>query len=121
MLLQVLEKHSVKFLKMAGQYDVPLLMLKADVTNLLLSRVTKDTVLSMIIAAHSYNAPDLKSAAIDFILKNKLEEKSLTSGYLPRWVTRMFSSTSSRLCSRSKLVNIRILFLIHWLKVDLLL
>ena len=47
MLLQVLEKHSVKFLKMAGQYDVPLLMLKADVTNFLLSRVTKDTVLSM--------------------------------------------------------------------------
>ena len=77
MLLQVLEKHSVKFLKMAGQYDVPLLMLKADVTNFLLSRVTKDTVLSMIIAAHSYNALDLKTAAIAFIVKNKLEEESL--------------------------------------------
>jgi len=71
----VLEKHSVKFLKMADQYDVP--MLKADVTNFLLSRLTKDTVLSIIIAAHSYNAPDLKSAAIEFIVKNKLEQKSL--------------------------------------------
>jgi len=75
---EVLEKHSVKFLKMADQYDVP--MLKADVTNFLLSRLTKETVLSMTIAAHSYNALELKSAAIDFILKNKLEENSL-----PEW------------------------------------
>ena len=77
-ILQVLEKHSVKFLKMADQYDVP--MLKADVTNFLLSRLTKETVLSMTIAAHSYNALELKSAAIDFIVKNKLEENSL-----PEW------------------------------------
>jgi len=70
-----LEKHSVKFLKMADQYDVP--KMKADVTNFLRSRLTKDTVLDIVLAAHSYGAPELKSAAIDFIVKNKLEEKSL--------------------------------------------
>jgi len=74
---RVLEKHSVKFLKMADQYDVP--MLKADVTKFLRSRLTKDTVLSTVLAAQSYNAPELKTAAIAFIvkMKNKVEEKSL--------------------------------------------
>ena len=59
---------------MADQYDVP--KMKADVTNFLRSRLTKDTVLDIVLAAHSYGAPELKSAAIDFIVKNKLEEKS---------------------------------------------
>jgi len=72
---EVLEKHSVKFLKMADQYDVP--KLKANVTNFLRSRLTKDTVLDIVLAAHSYGSPELKSAAIGFIVKNKLEEKSL--------------------------------------------
>jgi len=74
---EALEKHSVKFLKMADQYDVP--KLKAEVANFLLSRLTKDTVLSTVLAAHSYNAPELKSAAIEFIvkMKNKVDEKSL--------------------------------------------
>ena len=60
---------------MADQYDVP--KLKADVTKFLRSRLTNDTVLSTVLAAQSYNAPELKSAAIEFIVKNKLEEKSL--------------------------------------------
>jgi len=72
---EVLEKHWVKFLKMADQYDVP--KLKADVAYFLQSRMTKETVLSTVHAAHSYNAPELKSAAIEFIVENKVEEKSL--------------------------------------------
>jgi len=74
---EILEKHSVKFLKMADQYDVP--KLKADVTNFLRSKLTMNTVLSTVLAAHSYNAPELKTAAIAFIvkMKNKVEEKGL--------------------------------------------
>jgi len=72
---EVLEKHSEKFLKIADQYDDP--KLKAYVTNFLQSRLTKETVLDIVLAAHSYNAPELKTAAIEIIVKNKVEEKSL--------------------------------------------
>merc|ERR1739848_605137 len=71
---EVLEKSAIKFLKMADQYDVS--ELKADVTDFLVSKLKKDTVLDTILAAHSYNAPELKSATIKFIVKNKVEKDS---------------------------------------------
>jgi len=70
---EVLEKSAIKFLKMADQYDVS--ELKADVADFLESKL-KDTVLDIVLAAHSYNAPKLKNAAIKFIVKNKVEKDS---------------------------------------------
>jgi len=71
---EVLEKSAIKFLKMADQYDVS--KLKVDVADFLMSKLKKDTVLDIVLAAHSYNAPELKSAAIKYILKNKVEKTS---------------------------------------------
>jgi len=71
---EVLEKSAIKFLKMADQYDVS--ELKADVADFLESKLKKDTVLDIVLAAHSYNAPKLKNAAIKFIVKNKVEKDS---------------------------------------------
>merc|ERR1739838_577389 len=48
---EVLEKSAIKFLKM-------------------------DTVLDILLAANSYNAPELKTEAIKFIVKNKVEKAS---------------------------------------------
>ena len=59
---------------MADQYDVS--ELKADVADFLVSKLKKDTVLDIVLAAHSYNAPELKTAAIKFIVKNKVEKDS---------------------------------------------
>ena len=59
---------------MADQYDVS--ELKADVADFLESKLKKDTVLDIVLAAHSYNAPELKTAAINYIVKNKVEKDS---------------------------------------------
>jgi len=69
---EVLEKSAIKFLKMADQYDVS--KLKVDVADFLVSKLKKDTVLDIVLAAHSYNAPELKTAAIKFIVKNKVKK-----------------------------------------------
>ena len=61
-------------MKLADQYDVP--EMKADVAEFLKSKLKKDTVLDIVLAAHSYNAPKLKNAAIKFIVKNKVEKDS---------------------------------------------
>jgi len=71
---EVLEKCAIKFLKMADQYDVT--QLKVDVADFLLSKLTKDTMLDIVLAAHSYNAPELKTAAIKAIVKNKVKKES---------------------------------------------
>jgi len=71
---EVLEKSAIKFLKISDQYDVS--ELKADVIVFLESKLKKDTVLDIVLAAHSYNAPELKTAAIKFIVKNKVEKDS---------------------------------------------
>jgi len=71
---EVLEKSAIKLLKLADQYDVP--EMKADVAEFLKSKLKKDTVLNIVLAAHSYNAPELKTAAINYIVKNKVEKDS---------------------------------------------
>merc|ERR1719187_1656302 len=71
---EVLEKSAIKFLKMSDQYDVS--ELKADVADFLESKLKKDTVLDIVLAAHSYKASKLKNAAIKFIVKNKVEKDS---------------------------------------------
>lgn len=57
---------------MADQYDIS--KLKVDVTDYLLSKLNKDTVLEIVLAANSYKAPELKTKAIKFIVKNKVDE-----------------------------------------------
>jgi len=72
---EVLDKNPIKLLKMADQYDVP--KLKADVVKLLKSKITKDSVLDVVLSADSYNASDLKTAAIEFIVRNKVKKENL--------------------------------------------
>ena len=59
---------------MADQYDVS--QLKAEVADFLMSKLKKDTVLDIVLAAHSYNVPELKSVAIKSIVKNKVDKAS---------------------------------------------
>lgn len=75
---EILKKHADTFLKMADQYDVP--ELKEVVVNFMLDSLAKENVLKTVLAAHRYNAPDLKKAGIQFIVKNRLDKKRLAEG-----------------------------------------
>ena len=68
--------NAESFLKMADQYDVP--KLKENVVNLMLASLTKKNVLETVLAAHRYNATNLKDDAIQFIVKHRVDIKNLS-------------------------------------------
>ena len=70
-----MKKEADTFLKMADQYDVP--ELKEVVVNFMRASLAKENVLKTVLAAHRYNAPDLKKTAIQFIVKNRLDKETL--------------------------------------------
>ena len=67
---------------MADQYDVP--KLKDVVVNLMLASLAKENVLGTVLAAHRYNAPNLKEDAIQFIVKHRVDK-----GKLAEWKVKM--------------------------------
>jgi len=79
---EILKINAESFLKMADQYDVP--KLKEVVVNLMLSSLAKENVLGTVLAAHRYNAPNLKENAIQFIVKHRVDK-----GKLAEWKVNM--------------------------------
>jgi len=79
---EILKINAESFLKMADQYDVP--KLKEVVVNLMLSSLAKENVLGTVLAAHRYNAPNLKENAIQFIVKHRVDK-----GKLAEWKVKM--------------------------------
>ena len=77
-----MKKYAGTFLKMADQYDVP--KLKDVVVNLMLASLAKENVLGTVLAAHRYNAPNLKEDAIQFIVKHRVDK-----GKLAEWKVKM--------------------------------
>merc|ERR1719397_873028 len=73
---EILKINAESFLKMADQYDVP--KLKENVVNLMLASLTKNNVLETVLAAHRYNAPNLREHAIQFIVKHRVDLKNLS-------------------------------------------
>jgi len=79
---EILKINAESFLKMADQYDVP--KLKEVVVNSMLASLTKENVLGTVLAAHRYNAPNLKEDAIQFIVKHRVDK-----GKLAEWKVKM--------------------------------
>merc|ERR1712096_354814 len=72
---EILKINAESFLKVADQYDVP--KLKEVVVNSMLASMSKENILETILAAHRYNARDLKEDAIRFIVKHRVEKENL--------------------------------------------
>ena len=68
-LFKVMKDNSETFLKLADQFRVSPLKKKA--ANLMKASISKSNVLEMILAGYHYNAPDLKSAAMNYAAQNK--------------------------------------------------
>jgi len=68
---KVLEENAAFILKMADQYDVP--KLKEEAADFMRASMSVENVLDTLLAAYSYNAPVLQSAAIKFVVEHKLD------------------------------------------------
>jgi len=79
---EILKINAESLLKMADQYDVP--KLKEVVVKTMLASMSKENVLETILAAHRYNAPNLKEDAIQFIVKHRVDK-----GKLAEWKVKM--------------------------------
>merc|ERR1719427_1035313 len=79
---EILKINAESFLKVADQYDVP--KLKEVVVNSMLASLAKENVLGTVLAAHRYNAPNLKENAIQFIVKHRVDK-----GKLAEWKVSM--------------------------------